>query len=164
MLCTLARKHRLYQSHGIPLSIKIVLIDLPRHDHHPQQKHRPDNIKRKRRFPVLADAPRRHPRQRRFPVREAVARPVEVAVAVYGAGGAVELDGGFDEAGEEEDEEDERAEDDDAGEELALLDQDEDDEEEEEAEGAGCYAVGKYPARETIGLAARVGCGGEWVG
>ncbi len=164
MLCTLARKHRLYQSPKLPFSIEIILIDLPRHHHHPQQKHRPDNIKRKRRFPVLADAPRRHPRQGRFPVREAVARPVEVAVAVYGAGGAVELDGGFDEAGEEEDEEDEGAEDNDAGEELPLLDQDEDDEEEEEAEGAGCYAVGEYPIGEKIVLAVRVGWGGDWLG
>lgn len=126
-------------------SIEIILIDLIRHDHHPKQKHRPDDIKRKRRLPILTDALRLQPGQRRLPVRQPRARPVEVAVAVDGARGAVELDAGFDEAGEEEDEEDEGAEDDDAGEELAPLDQDEDDEEEEEAEGAGCYAVGENP-------------------
>lgn len=126
-------------------SIKIILINLPRHHHHPQQKDRPDDVKRKHRLPILADALRLQPRQRRLPVRQALARPVEVAVAVDGARGPVELDGGFDEPGEEEDEEDEGAEDDDAGEELALLDEDEDHEEEEEAEGAGCYAVGEYP-------------------
>ena len=129
-------------------SIEIVLINLIRHDHHPQQKHRPDDIKRKRGLPVLADPLRLQPRERRLPVRQARARLVEVAVAVDGAGGAVELDGGFDEAGEEEDEEDEGAEDDDAGEQLALLDQDEDYQQEEQAQGAGCYAVGEYPRRE----------------
>lgn len=104
------------------VSIEIILINLPRHDHHPQQKHRPHNVERKRRLPILTDALRLQPRQRRLPVRYAGARLVEVAVAVYGARGAVELDAGFDEAGEEEDEEDEGAEDDDAGEELAPLD------------------------------------------
>ena len=74
-----------------------------------------------------------------------MAGAVQVAETVDGAGGAVELDGCFDQAGQEEDEEDEGAEDDDAGEELALLDQGEDYEEEEEGEGAGCDAVGEYP-------------------
>ena len=82
-----------------PISIKIVLIDLIRHDHHPEQKHRPDDIKRKRGLPILTDPLRLQPRQRRLPVRQARTRLVEVAVAVDGAGGAVELDGGFDEAG-----------------------------------------------------------------
>ena len=131
----------------IPISVKIILIDLISHDHHPQQEHGPDDIKRKRRLPILTDALRLQPGQRRLPVRQPRARPVQVAVAVDGARGAVELDAGFNEAGEEEDEEDEGAEDDDAGEELALLDQDEDHEEEEEAEGAGCYAIGEYPNR-----------------
>lgn len=126
-------------------SIEIILIDLPRHHHHPQQKHRPDDVERKRRLPVITYALGLLVRQGRLAVRQARARAVEVAVAIDGALGAVELDGGLDEAGQEEDEEDEGAEDDDAGEELPLLDEDEDDEEEEEAERAGCYAVGEYP-------------------
>lgn len=112
--------------HFLPLlinqSIKIVLVDLIRHDHHPEQKHRPDDVERKHRLPVLADALRLQPGERRLPVGDAAAGPVEVAVRVDGTRGAVELDGGFDEAGQEEDEEDEGAQDDDAGEELALLD------------------------------------------
>ena len=128
-----------------PFSLKIVLIDLIRHHHHPQQEHRPHDVERKRRLPVLTDPLRLQPRQRRLPVRQARARPVEVAVAVDGALGPVELDGRLDQAGEEEHEEDEGAEDDDAGEQLPLLDQDEDDEQEEQAEGAGGYAVGEYP-------------------
>ena len=131
-------------------SIKIILINLVRHHHHPQQEDRPDDIKRKRGLPVIADALRLQPRERRLPVGQARARAVEVAVAVDGARGSVELDGGLDEAGQEEDEEDEGAEDNDAGEELPLLDQDEDDEEEEEAERARCEAVGEYPERNRV--------------
>lgn len=92
-----------------PSSIKIVLIDLIRHDHHPEQKHRPDDIEREHRLPVLADALRLQPGERRLAVGEAAAGPVEVAVVIHGTGGPVELDGGFDEAGQEEDEEDEGA-------------------------------------------------------
>ena len=44
------------------LSFKIVLINLIRHDHHPQQKHRPDDIKRKRSLPVLTYPLRLQPR------------------------------------------------------------------------------------------------------
>ena len=105
-----------------PESIKIILIDLIRHNHHPQQKHRPHNIKRKHGLPVLTYPPRLHPRQRRLPVCEPEVRLVQIAVAVDGACGAVELDGGLDEAGEEEDEEDEGAQDYYSGEELTLLD------------------------------------------
>ena len=108
--------------HSQPFSIKIVLINLIRHNHHPQQKHRPDNIKRKRSLPILTDPLRLQPRQRRFPIRQPRTRLVQIAIAVYGPGGPVELDGRFDEAGQEEHEEDEGAEDYDAGEELALLD------------------------------------------
>lgn len=115
-----------YRSYLLPLfpflSLEIILVDLICHHHHPQQKHRPNNIECKRRLPILTYPLRLQPRQRRLPVRQARTRPVEIAVAVYGARGPVELDGGFDQAGEEEHEEDEGAEDDDAREQLPLLD------------------------------------------
>lgn len=142
---TYVRLHKSRISWAHFFSIEIILVNLIRHHHHPQQKHRPDDVKRKHSFPIVTYPLRLQRRQCRLPVRQSPARPVEVAVAVDGARGAVELDGGFDEAGEEEDEEDEGAEDDDGGKELPLLDQDEDDEEEEEAEGAGGYTVGEYP-------------------
>lgn len=104
------------------LSLEIILVDLIRHHHHPQQKHRPNDIKCERRLPILTYPLRLQPRQRRLPVRQARNRPVEIAVAVYGARGPVELDGGFDQAGEEEHEKDEGAEDDDAREQLPSLD------------------------------------------
>lgn len=94
-----AHKTPISHSPPPPLSLKIILTDLIRHNHHPEQKHRPNNIKRKHSLPVLTNPLRLQPRQRRLPVCEARAGPVEVAVAVYGARGAVELDGGFDEAG-----------------------------------------------------------------
>ena len=107
-----------------PVSLKIIPINLIAHNHHPQQKHTPNNIKRKHRFPITTDALRLQIRQRRLPlpVRVPGAGGIDVAVGVYGAGGAVKLDGCFDEAGEDEDEEDEGAEHYDAGEELALGD------------------------------------------
>lgn len=93
-----------------------------------------------------------------------MARCVGVAVAVHTALGAVELNGGFDQAGEPEDEEDEGAEDDDAGEELALGDEDEDDEEEEEGEDAGGDHVGEYPIVIVIFWLALEGSGAVVVG
>ena len=105
-------------------SFKIIPINLITHHHHPQQKHTPNNIKGKDRFPITTNPLRLQIRQRRLPlpVRVPGAGGVDVAVGIYGTGGAVELDGCFDEAGEEEDEEDEGTEHYDAGEELALGD------------------------------------------
>ena len=128
-----------------PPLLKIIPINLIRHNHHPQQKNTPNNIKRKHRFPIITYPLRLQIRQRRLPLPACIscAGGVDIAVAVYGSGGAVELDGCFDEAGEEEDEEDKRAEHYYAGEELALGDEAEDYEDEEDAEGAGGYGVGE---------------------
>ena len=114
--------------------IIFILINLPRHHHHPQQKHRAHQIQRERRLPIIADPLRLQIRQRRLslPVHVSAARFVEVAVEIHAARGAVELDGGFDQPGQEEDEEDEGAEHDEPWEQLAVLDQDEEEEEEEE--------------------------------
>ena len=101
---------------------EIIPVNLITHHHHPQQKHAPDNIKRKRRLPIIAQPLRLQPRQRRLPVHQPAAVPVEVAVEIHTTRRAVELDTGFYKPGEEEYEEDEGAEEDDAGEELALRD------------------------------------------
>lgn len=99
MLCTIVPIAH-YRTSPIPtFLIKIVLVHLIRHDHHPEQKHRPNDIKRKRGLPILTDPLRLQPRQRGLPVRQTLTRPVEIAVAVYGAGGAVKLDGCLDEPG-----------------------------------------------------------------
>lgn len=115
-------------------SLKIIPVDLIRHNHHPQQEYRAHNLKRKRGPPIRAEPLVRQPRGRLLAVNH-----LDVwsgaAVAVDGARGTVELDGGFDEPREEEDEEDEGAEDDDAGEELLLGDEAEEEDDEEDAEG-----------------------------
>jgi len=82
-------------------SIKIIPINLPTQYHHPQQKHTPHDPKTKRRLPIITDPQRLQPGQGSLALalRVAGALAVEVAVAAYGARGAVELDGGFDEAG-----------------------------------------------------------------
>ena len=125
MLCIISYFLKIIVRYSLPLtSFKIISINLITHHHHPQQKHTPHNIKRKHGFPITTDPLRLQIRQRRLPLPARIARAgcVDVAVGIYGTGGAVELDGGFDEAGEEEDEEDEGAEHYDAGEELALGD------------------------------------------
>ena len=124
-------------------SLEIIPIDLPRHDHHPEQKHRSHDQQREHGLPIITYALRLQPRQRGR--ARAVTRCVRVAVAVHTALGAVQLYRGLDQAGEPKDEEDEGAEDDDAGEELALGDEDKDDEKEEEGEDAGGDHVGEYP-------------------
>ncbi|KAL8798207.1 MAG: hypothetical protein Q9200_007808, partial [Gallowayella weberi] len=94
------------------------------------QKNRPDNLEREGGAEIGADAQIRQPDGRFHAVDDANVGST-AAVGVYGAGGPVELDGGFDEAGEPEDEEDEGAEDDYAGEELALGDEAEEDDDED---------------------------------
>ena len=162
MYITLCRRclviHVRFPSLG--LSIEVVLIHLPGHYHHPEQEHGPDDVEGEGGFPVLTDALRLEVGEGGLAVGEAGARAVDVAVAVDGAGGAEELDGGFDEAGQEEDEEDEGAEDDDGGEELSLLDQAEDYGQEDEAEGARRDAVGEYPVGGWSGQL----WGGSWGG
>ena len=105
-------------------SIKNILLHLPRHDHHPDQKHRPHDPKTKHRLPIIANPQRLQVRERGLPLALLVPgrRSVDVAVGVDGARGPVELDGGLDQAGEVEHEEDEAAEDDEPGEELPLAD------------------------------------------
>ena len=124
-------------------SIEIIPIDLPRHHHHPQQKHRSHDQQRERRLPIVAYALRFQPRQRRR--ARAVARSVGVTVAVHTALRPVQLYGSLNQARKPKHEEDKGAEHDDAGEELALGDEHEDDEEEEEGEDAGSDHVGEYP-------------------
>lgn len=125
-------------------SLEIIPVDLIRHHHHPQQEHGAHDLEREGRPPVGAEPLVGQPRGRLLAVDD-----VDVwsgaAVAVDGAGGPVELDGGFDEPREEEDEEDEGAEDDDAGEELLLGDEAEEEDDEEDAEGGGGDHVGEDP-------------------
>lgn len=111
-------------------SLKFIPINLPTHDHHPQQKHTTHNIHRKDRLPIITQPQSLQIRQRRLslprrrtPIIPATTRlRISIAIAVDAVLGTVELDGGFYQAGEVEDEEDEGDEQDDAGEELALLD------------------------------------------
>lgn len=80
------------------LSVKIIPVDLIRHHHHPQQKDGPHNLKGERRPEIRADAQIGQP-HRRLQTVNRLGVGSAPAIAVDGARGAVELDGGFDEAG-----------------------------------------------------------------
>lgn len=114
-------------------SIVLVPVDLIRHHHHPEQKHRAHDLERERGLPRLADAVGLQPGQGRFAL--ARAGPDQVAVAADALLGAVEQDRRLDQAGEPEHEEDEGAQYDDPWQEQALRNQDDHGEEEDEREG-----------------------------
>ena len=91
-------------------SIKIIPLDLPRHNHHPEEQDGADEQEGKAGFPALADIVLLEPGEGVDGLAgEDLAGDVADAVVVDGALGAPEDDGGFDEAGEPEDEEDEGA-------------------------------------------------------
>jgi hypothetical protein len=83
-------------------SLILIRINLTRHDHHPHQKHRPNNPKRKLGLPVLAYILLLQPRQR-IRIRALVPAVEHVRVAlVVDVRAREKLDRGPDDAGDEE--------------------------------------------------------------
>lgn len=108
-----------------PSSIPFILSNPPRQNHHPQQKHRANDLHRKRRSPILTQTVILQPDQSGF--AGAYTGNVAVAVGVNAASGPVQHDGKLDQAGEPEDEADEGTDDDNGGREVLLLGDEPDD-------------------------------------
>ena len=127
------------------LLIIFISIDLPGHDHHPEQKHGAYDLKRESRFPLLADAVRLKPGQGSLALAGRAA--IQVAITADALLGPIQEDRGLDQAGEPEHEEDEGSQHHDPWEQLALVDEDEHGQEEEEGEGGDGDLVREYPRR-----------------
>lgn len=78
--------------------IILVPVDLIGHDHHPEQEHGADNLKRKGGLPRLADAVGLQPGQRGLALARAGAD--QVAVAADALLGSVQQDRRLDQAGQ----------------------------------------------------------------
>lgn len=121
--------------------IIFIFVDLICHDHHPEEKHCPYNLKCECCFPVRAfqnmtvslmcldDSPSRGKRKLTCcTIRQPSQRfllgtsnsPVHPTIAVYTSSRSIQLDARFDQACEPEHEKDKRAQHDYAGQELAL--------------------------------------------
>ena len=131
-------------------SIKIVVINLPSHNHQPQKEDHSRDLQPKCRPPATTYIVLRQPRE----CVDTDARKLLqiLAIAVDVATGAVELDGGFDQAGEPEDEEDKGPQYDGARYQVTLGGETQDDEEEEKGESADYYHEWHDPT-QTIQLA-----------
>ena len=96
----------LYLLHLPHQSIKIVIVNLPSHNHQPQKQDHGDDLQPKSGSPTTTYVVLRQPREC---IDTDTCELLQVlAIAVDIAAGAVKLDGGFDQAGQPKDEEAER--------------------------------------------------------
>lgn len=140
-----------------PGSCSIIILHLPRQDHHPQEQDGLNDGPCERGLPTGANVVLGQPSQSfNGDTTILLARDIVVTVAVD-ISAAVELDGGFDECGDPQDEEDEGAEQDTARDQHSLRGEDEDDGEEEDGEAASDNGKGEDPEkRVSLGLGARM--------
>jgi hypothetical protein len=134
-----------HQVHANISSVILIRINLTRHNHHPHQKHRANNPKRKLGLPILAYIPLLQPRQR-IAIRPLIRTVEHIRVAlVIDVRAGEQLDRGPDYAGDEEYQQDEGEQHHGAREQAALRDEDDFDDDEEDGQGADCDAVGHDP-------------------